>query len=465
FLDYSTLEKRQHYCLEEVRLDQRYAKDLYVGVVPITSVDGRIQIDGAGIPVEYAVKMHRFSDEALLSRRVEKGLLTTREVHQLAKVLADFHQSAERLDPSVASQVNTRLQTNAMEIVESLQEGEDGAIACSLDALRYWIESYFTQHWDAFCGRVNNGFIRECHGDLHLDNIVSWNEELVPFDGIEFNDEFRWIDVVSDAAFLAMDLDARGHVQQSRLFINSYLELTGDHASLVVLRWYLVYRALIRAMVARMKADQHRDDPTIALAAMRDCHDHINLAYRYTIAQRPTLFITHGLSGSGKTLVSEIVVVQRGAIRLRSDIERKRHFGISPDDPVAPDQKESLYDASGNHATYNRLERLASGILRDGYSVVIDATFLKSTDRERFHHLAIRERVAFAILDCHADLPTLRQRIVDRMAAGEDVSDADLSVLDLQVQSEEPLTETEREHVVDIPSVVDTIDHIRCTCG
>ena len=251
------------------------------------------------------------------------------------------------------------------------------------------------------------------------------------FDGIEFNDDFRWIDVMNDAAFLAMDFAARVRLDLSRSFINSYLDSTGDHASLNVLRWYLVYRALIRAMVAKMKAEQHQDDAELYRTAINDFRDHVNLAYRFTLTDTPALFITHGLSGSGKTTASEVVVARRGAIRLRSDVERKRHFGLTVNDPIDERLRKKIYCESANIATYNRLVRLASGILRDGYPVVVDATFLKQADRTRFRRFAESEGVPFAILDCHADVQTLRQRIVDRNARGNDASDADFAVLDL----------------------------------
>ena len=178
-----------------------------------------------------------------------------------------------------------------------------------------------------FSQRVANGFIRECHGDLHLANVIHWRGRLMPFDGIEFNDEFRWIDVMSDATFLAMDLAARGHLDLCRSFINAYLEQTGDHASLALLRWYLVYRALVRSKVASIRSEQAGQSESERKSALEDCQSHIELAYRFTLREPPCLWITHGLSGSGKTTGSECVVQRRGAIRLRSDLERKRHFG------------------------------------------------------------------------------------------------------------------------------------------
>lgn len=451
FLDYGTLQKRHDFCLEEVRLDSRYAPDLYLGVVPITIVGGKPRVEGAGQPIEFAVKMRRFPDGALLSDRLKSGQVTSQEVLQLATVIADFHHQAARLRhgspwgkiDSVLENANANLvDLTASATVETLP---------TLRTLESWTESYFTQHQTEFGQRVANGFIRECHGDLHLSNIVRWNDQWIPFDGIEFSEDYRWIDVMSDAAFLAMDFAANGHLESCRSFINAYLDQTGDHASLALLRWYLVYRALVRGKVAKMRAEQSVTSELDRQSALSDCKDHIDLAYRFTLTETPELWITHGLSGSGKTTASELVVQRRGAIRLRSDMERKRHFGLSGIDRPNEKMKQKMYCDSGHAATYGRLRRLASHILRAGYSVIVDATFLKRHDRESFQQLARDEGVAFGILDCHADQQTLRQRIADRMSARNDPSDADTNVLTAQLAFQEPLTSSEREQVVTIP--------------
>jgi len=458
FLDFTTLEKRHHYCKEELRLDRRYAEDLYIGVVAITMENNRVCVEGHGEPVDYAVKLHRFPDDALLSRRLEVGLVTTSEVHRLAARIASFHATANHGDKDQALRVPAMLFANLKEIIAGLRKDTSGPIAAALAELHRWSESYFAKHEQSFVARSQNGFVRECHGDLHAENIVHWKGSLVPFDGIEFNDAFRWIDVMNDAAFLSMDLSARGRLDLSRLFINSYLESTGDHASLVVLRWYLVYRSLIRAMVAKMKAGQHENEPELQRSANEDCNNHIRLANRFTLTDSPALYITHGLSGSGKTTASEVVVALRGAIRLRSDVERKRHFGLSVDDAINETLRHKIYCESANIATYNRLERLASGLLQAGYPVVIDATFLRQSDRERFRRFAASENVPFAILDCRADVQTLRQRINDRIANGNDASDADLHVLNLQLASQEQLTAMELTSVVTTENLVANIN-------
>ncbi|QEG01762.1 Zeta toxin [Stieleria maiorica] len=452
FLDYSTLEKRKHFCEEELRLDRRFASDLYLDVVPLSLCDGQPIVEGSGEPFEYAVKMRRFPSGALLSERIESDKLTTDEVFELARCVADFHQSAERLDLKTGNKQLGSIESvyrNATDNLTALRNVVGGDSAKVVRVLGDWTDRYFHEHRRVFSQRVANGFIRECHGDMHLANIVHWGDQLIPFDGIEFNESFRWIDVLSDAAFAAMDFAARERLDLSRSFINAYLENTGDHASLVVLRWYLVYRALIRAKVSAIRASQPGMSAADQTAAMDDCEHHVELAYQFSLRDRPQLWITHGVSGSGKTTASQWVVQQHGAIRLRSDIERKRHFGLAPSDRVSDRQKQTLYCETAHHATYERLHRMARCILRSGYPVIVDATFLRQADRQTFRSLASREGATFGILDCRADEQTLRQRITDRIARDEDASDADLAVLDQQLASRQPLSQQEQNSVVE----------------
>ena len=456
FLDYSTLEKRRHFCNEEIRLDRRYAPELYLDVVPIVWTNDRASVEGPGTPVEYAVKMKRFADDALLSHRVETGSITRDEVLDLARRLASFHQNAARLDLSANESSfgsPATIYRDAIENLDALRESATGETAKTVRILYEWTDEFFSHHEREFLQRRANGFVRECHGDLHLGNVIHWNDRLVPFDGIEFNDRFRWIDVISDAAFTTMDFAAFGRLDLSRSFINAYLEQTGDHASLPMLRWYLVFRALVRAKVDAIRAGQDDASPQERDDALTRSAEHVELAYQFSLCKENGLWITHGVSGSGKTTVSELIVQRHGAIRLRSDLERKRHFGLTPTQRPTEAQKADLYCAEGARACYSRLLRMGRGLLRAGFPVVVDATFLRRDDREQFRQLADQEGVPFGIVDCHAETSTLRQRIADRIARDDDASDADLQVLNQQLSTREPLTAAERMNVIEIPDL------------
>ena len=448
FLDYSTLPLRKEACEAELELDQRYARDLYIGVEPIViRQDGRIQVGGEGDVVEYAVKMHRFPQDALLKTQVQNGQISDEDIVALAKNIATFHRSATACDRSEPHALPDQLLKDAVDNLDAIESSLSGDDLKMVHVLRTWTQEYFVEHIQDFQSRYRNGFIRECHGDLHLGNIVRWKDQFVPFDGIEFNDDYRCIDTMSDAAFLAMDFAARGQLDFGRSFINAYLDAAGDHATLAVLRWYMVYRALVRAKVAAMRINQSPQAEAAPFA--QELHEYIQLAYRFSLRQEPMLWITHGVSGSGKTWASERVVRQHGAIRLRSDVERKRHMGMQPTERPDDRESEKLYCEFTNHATYLRLQQLTKRVVNAGYPVVIDAAFLKHADRDAFRQLAIELGATFRIIHCDASEQTLRQRIVSRLAEGKDASDADLEVLEMQLQSQEPLSAAESTFVVD----------------
>ncbi len=461
FLDYSNLQLREYYCTEEVRLGRRYDETLYLGVVPITLRDGELKVGGDGEIVEYAVKMTRFPKGSLLSERIDEGLLTSQEVLDLADWIAVFHQSATVCEPEFADGWPDFLNSNSRLLLDRLEDQAiDDSTVATIKVLRDWSTEYFANHRDQFAQRVSDGFIRECHGDLHLQNVVHWGDRLIPFDGIEFNERLRWIDVLSDAAFLAMDLAARGHLDLSRSFINAYVQRSGDYDSLSLLRWFLFYRALVRAMVPMMRASQFDISKEEQDQATIDARRHLDLAYRFTLKETPSLWITYGVSGSGKTTVSESVVQRHDCFRVVSDVERKRLFGLEPTDRVSDIAKKTLYGTEHTATTFQRLGCLARRVLRAGYSVIVDATFLKRQHREQFEQIAKTEGVAFRILECQSDLQTLHQRVADRIAKDTSASDADVNVLNHQLAERDCLSPSERRYVIEIPNLVDTVSRL-----
>lgn len=457
FLDYGSLEQREHFCHQEVRLNRRYAPDLYLDVVPITRDEqGAIRVEGSETPIEWAVKMQRFPEDALLSQRLEAGKIADDEIIQLAKTVAQFHQSADRADLQQPWGSPEVILQEAIDNVTDLRsmfaaEPPDGHFPDRLDRIQTWTETAFERHRASFQQRRDAGFIRECHGDLHLANVIRWHGQWTPFDGIEFNEEFRWIDVLSDAAFLAMDFAAKGHFDLERSFVSAYLEQTGDYQAMPLLRWYLVYRAMVRAKVAAIRAQQPGQSPQAQTSERQECLDHLALADRFTELPPPHLWITHGVSGSGKTTGTDSLIQQQGAVRLRSDVERKRLFELAPSQRPEGDVQQQVYSDQATEQTYGRLHDLARMLLRSGESVVVDATFLKQRYRDLFRQLAREERAGFAILPFHADPSELERRIALRMQHDRDASDANLQVLRQQLQSIEPLTEQEQSVVQSPP--------------
>ena len=394
--------------------------------------------------------MQRFPDDALLSQRLQTGKIANAEVFQLAAAVADFHRRA-RLANSQEPWGSPALVLR--EMIDNFHDVRSAFLLTPLpdrsrDSLRQlegWSQSAFESLQRELVIRGEQGMVRECHGDLHLANVIRWQDRWTPFDGIEFNEEFRWIDVLSDAAFLAMDFAAQGHLDLSRSFINAYLEQTGDYGGLPVLRWYQVYRAMVRAKVAAIRAQQPGQTSEAEASERKDCLDHVDLASQLADKQPSRLWITHGVSGSGKTIGTEQLIQQHGAIRLRSDVERKRLFGLNARQRPEGELQHQVYSERTTEQTYERLRELAASLLRVGESVVVDATFLQRRHRDLFGKLASEQGVPFAIRSFSADRAELERRIAARIGHDEDASDANLQVLQLQLSTMESLTGAERK--------------------
>jgi len=300
-----------------------------------------------------------------------------------------------------------------------------------------------------FEARARNGFIRECHGDLHLSNLVVLEGRIVLFDCIEFNPELRWIDPACDIAFLVMDLMAHERADLSYAVLSAWLEENGDYSSLEVLRFYLVYRCMVRVIVASIQFEQSQKGSSNA--GRVDAHRYLELARLLVQAPAPRLVLMHGLSGSGKTWISERLVSTIPAIRVRSDLERKRLHGEL-------DAETGLYGREATESTYQLLVRHCETGLQAGLDMIADATFLRRRHRSLFLDLAARLDVQPVILDCTAPVATLQARIRRRKAAHKDASDADLAVLQQQLDDHDELDERERRFV--IPVATDEVtDH------
>ena len=434
FLDFTSLEARQHFCNEELRLNQRLTEDLYLEVIPVTGSPDAPQLGGSGEAIEYALKMRQFSQEGLLSTLQANGELTVAHIDQLARQIADFHLEAPRVpaenELGSPQSVMAPVSQNFEQIRPLISEAADLA---QLAALQAWAESSFERLKPLLAQRKADGFIRECHGDIHLGNATVIDGRVVLFDCIEFNEPFRITDVYADIGFLAMDLEDRGLKSLSRRLITQYLEVTGDYQGLELLNFYKAYRAMVRAKVALFSLSPDADGVQRA-ATLRQYRNYANLAESYSAIPSRFLAITHGVSAVGKSHVAMRLVESLGAVRLRSDVERKRMFA---------GQDESLYGAQASEATYARLHELAGQVLRAGFPVVIDATYLKRDQREAAAEVAETTGVPFVILDCQAPQAVIEGWLAQRQAEDQDPSDATLEVIATQQAGREPLSDAE----------------------
>jgi aminoglycoside phosphotransferase family enzyme/predicted kinase len=459
FVDYSSLARRKFFCEEELRLNRRLAPELYLGVVPVSGSADRPLLDDGSSPIEYAVKMLEFPQDRLLDGLIGNGLLTAAHIDRLSAVVAKFHASLPAAGPDSRYGTFESVRDPVLQNFEQLRAmAADGDIADGVADLERWSEQALMGLRPVILARRERGFIRECHGDLHLGNMLLSDDQVHVFDGIEFNAELRWIDVVSEIAFLVMDLSERGRPDFGWRFLNDYLEITGDYQGVRLLAFYLVYRAVVRAKVARLRSRQQEVAETDRLAALSSSHAYLRYA-RSMIAERAgALIIMHGLSGSGKSHVARRLCEEIGAIRLRSDVERKRLHGLASLEPSDSTLAGGLYDSAATHRTYNHLARLARGMAEARLAVVVDAAHLLQWQRDLFSVLANECGIPFLIIACHAPDQVLRRRIQSRQQQGRDASEASLDVLQAQQASAEPFNAMEGDRVLHVDTTYDLLD-------
>jgi len=459
FLDFATLEQRKHFCEEELRLNRRTAPNVYLDVVPICGNAADPVIGGTGEPIEYAVRMKRFDDDQLLSRMVSEGRLEARQVDALAEHIAAFHASLPGIGDDLPYSRADRIRDDAIDnfkTIERLAVG-DARQAEELRQLRVWTESEAERLADTFDRRRLGGFVRECHGDLHLGNIVELDSGPCLFDGIDFNPGFRWSDVISEIAFLVMDLEEHGQPQLARRLLNRYLERTGDYAGLAVLRFYLVYRAMVRAKVDAIQLGDASRASSQRRSLRREFGTYLDVADHDAEGSRPALIIMHGLSGSGKSHVAGQFVEHSAAIRIRSDIERKRLFGLEETERVTGPAAAELYSPEASARTYHKLVELARCIIESGFPVIVDAAFLARNERESFRRLTSELQVPFLIVACSAPEKILRERVVGRERDGLDVSDAGARVLRQQMLRDTQLDDEPSNDVIRLETTTEAM--------
>ncbi len=445
FLDFTDLAARQHFCNEELRLNQRLTQGLYLEVLPITGSLEAPQFGGDGPVIEYALKMRQFPQSQLLGEVQARNELTTAHIDALAQRIANFHLIAPRValehPLGTPTAVMAPVTQNFEQIRPLLSEKAD---LQQLDALQAWADASFARLEPLLLQRKAAGFIRECHGDIHLGNATLLDGEVVLFDCIEFNEPFRLIDIASDAAFLAMDLEDRGLKPLARRFVSAWLEETGDYAALELLNFYKAYRAMVRGKVSLFRLGQEQDAAQRAVI-LSQYRSYAALAESYSAIPSRFLAITHGVSAVGKSQVAMRLAEELGAIRLRSDVERKRLFG-GQDVANQGQLTAGIYSQDASVATYQRLHQLADAALHAGFPVVIDATYLKHAQREAAWHVAEETGAPFLVLDCQAPESVIRSWLAQRQSAGQDPSDATLEVIQAQQASREALDAEEQAH-------------------
>ena len=452
FLDFTTMEKRKHYCEEELRLNRRLAPQMYLAVVSVYGDPEHPVVEGEGPLLEYAVKMQQFDTADRMDLVTARGELTASHIERLAQLVVGFHERIPiaGLDTHFGTLevIRQRVMQNFEQV---LQHTDDAEITSLCNQIRTWSEAALDKRSKLIAQRKQQGSVRECHGDMHMANIILPEGEPVIYDCIEFSEDLRWIDTISEVAFLYMDLDFHQQHKLALRFLNEYLSRNGDYAGLGMLCIYLVYRAMVRAKVNSIGAKQQETNPEIAAECLATTKKYLALARNYIDSfASPVMMVLHGLSGSGKTWLAEQLRESYGAIHIRSDVERKRLLGFSAETKTKSAVGKGAYSADMTSQTYQHLLDLASLIVQAGPSVIVDATFLKKSQRQHFKALAQSLKVPFVILDIQASEDVLRSRITKRAEYDKDASEATLAVLEQQLKSQKPLTEEEKAYTIRI---------------
>ncbi len=434
FLDFSSIDKRHHFCELELQLNRRLAPSLYLEVLPIGFGLGAYTLGSAQQPADWCLKMRQFEQEALFDHQLDSGQFVPEWMDELASTLADFHRHAEHADANLAYGT-PQLLTGHIEA--NLQSIADAVDADELTELHEAYHNTIRQHVALFEERKESK-IRGCHGDLHLRNIALIDGHPCIFDCIEFSDEYRMIDVLNDVAFLVMDCTARKRPDLGFRFLSRWLEHSGDYAGLPLLPIFLSYRASVRSKVAHLLAGE---DESIAMAQQIETRRYFTLARSFLQATFPRLIAIGGLSGSGKSHLALLACGKERAVIIRSDATRKRLAIQLPELP--------LYSKEMSEKTYATMFEAARETIEAGFTAILDATFIRREDREMVRQIGDELGVPPRMLWLDIPEAELRQRIAARTKADRDISDADLAVLDLQLSEYIRPDETDIEFLTD----------------
>lgn len=462
FLDFSSLDHRKKYCGLELKLNRRTAPQLYLDVVKIVPsantknlkiVPCHERADDES-PVDYMVKMRQFNPSSVLANLMQQQRMKFAMVEKLSAQIADFHLSAEVVDfDSELGEPTTQLQPMKDNFPTLYSTFKAQTTLDQLAHLKLGTDTLFTSLTPLLVQRKQDGFVKACHGDLHLDNIAVIDGSPVIFDGIEFNDAFRWIDVSSDLAFLLVDLDHRGQEAASLQILSLYLSKTLDYNALYLLTFYRIYRALVRAKISSLRAGQLLAESDEHQKSKQVAQKYIDQAEHYLQKNKaPKCLLLQGVSGTGKShFAHQLVEVfpHINAIIISSDRTRKTLYGIGFNDRVTEDEKVKLYSQEMNIKTYRAMASYAEIALQAGFNVIVDATFLKHQHRHTFYELAQQQGATAYLIHLQAKTEFTKEVIANRTKLNNNPSDADESVMTRQLDIVEKPLQSENAITLD----------------
>lgn len=428
FLDFSTLEKRRHFCEREVALNRRLCPGVYLGVVPITQRNRRYAFGATGPVVEYAVQMRRLCGRGFLDRAVESGELMPGDLTRVAGVLKSFYEAQQPTEEIEAWGRIDRLRISTDENFRQTRAFLGHTLShATCETIRSYTNRFYTRHTPLFASRIAERRIRDCHGDLHLEHIHLTPRALHIYDCIEFNDRFRYVDVASDIAFLAMDLDYRGRPDLARFFVRQIARALNDPDMLRLMDFYKCYRAYVRGKVESL----HSIAPAAPEAERQEsasrARRYFQLALHYAIAgSEPTVLAVTGRIASGKSTLAQALGSELGWEVYSSDHIRKKMAGFPLYERSSSVARKRLYSASMTEQTYRRLFAAAAARLKQNRNAILDATFAKRAQRKLLTKRFGKPGLGWRLIEACAPNAIVKQRLRAREARPEVISDARL---------------------------------------
>lgn len=447
FLDYTTLEARKFFCEEEYRLNRRLSSDIYLAVLPVVQLTSsgkqKVSFGGEGEIIDYAVKMKELPQERLMTELLKQDNITYPTIDEIAKIIANFHQTAE-----------TGQGINQFGSVETIKFNWDENFAQTEEfigktlsqrafcLIKKTVYRFMLDNFDLFVKRISEGKIRQCHGDLHSKNIFITDKVYI-FDGIEFNQRFSCCDIASEIAFFVMDLDYYNKHHLANFFIDRYLQYSKDYDLLALLDFYKCYRAYVRGKVTSFNLNDKGISAEDKSLAQRTARRYFRLAgnYAQNLFASPKLIVMIGLPGVGKTHFAQALAPKINAYHLRTDIIRKELEQIPFDQHHYTGYGKGIYTSNISARTYDEMFSRARRYLAYGKSCILDATFSMQAPRRTAQKIAQEFNANFLMVGCYCPKKLVLKRMHKRERSF-DFSDANPEVYEAMRKNFDPVAKT-----------------------
>ncbi len=432
FLDFSSLDKRKYYCEKEIELNSRLCARIYKSVVPLYKKGDAFTFDAIGEAVEYALHMYRLEDSFFLSNLLAEGEAGENDIGLIISTLVSFYNKSAKNAKINKYATPESIQVNTEENFSQLKSFSENLVdPVQLEVIEYFTQEFFKTESDLLYKRIDEGWIRDCHGDLHMEHIHIQGGSVCIFDCIEFNDRFRYGDIVNDYSFLAMDLDFQDFNYLSKLFTDLMAQATNDRDAFRLIDFYKSYRATVRAKVNCFIQNNPDISSNTREISQNHAREYLLLAANYAASgSRPLVIALSGMVGSGKSALAKRLSSHMGWEWLSSDRIRKELSDLPLYDRPDENTRKLLYSQEMTESTYSTLFNAAETMLDLGKTVIMDATFSNPAHRERLEKLAMDEKTDFFMIETFAPESILRERLHRRYTNTDEISDARLEDFD-----------------------------------